>query len=476
MKTTLHAVAFLAMFLFFQQLSAQCTLSQATVSNVQQSGCSFTFDLSFNLSGNNGNKITAVYIYSTSSYDALPTNFYGPSNNKVPSASSLNSAGALAVIKINTDSTLTVNNYQKEGQNFVRPTSMKPNLPYEVNAQGQITIKNIALAFANCNSMITLRADIISSQSPELSSVGCLSRGLSFSPNEPIVRALSKGCGQSRMLGVSFVTTQARTINFRIFKDVAPFGQFTAADTTATALSDWYQATTAANNGEFRAAGDYAYNLPAGDESSVWVVAYASGVPNVSLAFATNSCSLLPTVFRSVTAQRSNSLVELKWETATEENNKGFNVQRQTGSSAWQTVAFVATSAPNGNSSSPLLYAFTDKSSVRGVVQYRLQQVGVDGKITYSPVRVVRSEDLTEKTTVFPNPSFTGKITLAFDAASATRDITVSDISGRVVKRFQGVKDNSLVIENLTSGMYTIQIFNQSTSAVSMEKVIVKTR
>lgn len=476
MKTTLLAVAFLAITFCCNTLAAQCTVSQATISNIRKNNCEFTFDLSFSLKGNNGNKITAVYIFSTDGYNALPGNFYGQNNNQVPSSSALNSANALAVIKINTDSALTVANYQKVGQNYVRPANMKANLPYEVYALGQVTIKDISLSFANCSSMITLQADVLSSQSPDLTSVGCLSKGLLFSPNEPIIRALSKGCGESRLLQVNFTTTQASVINFRIHKDVAPFGQFTAEDTATAAISPWYKVTTSSNNTEFKTAGEYAYTLPAGDESSVWVVAYTVGVPNVSVAFATNSCSLLPTLFRSITVQRINANVEVKWETATEENNKGFDVQYQTGSSAWQTLAFVPTKALNGNSSSVLSYVFTDKTLRKGIVQYRLQQVGLDGKITYSPVRVVRSEELTDKITAFPNPSFNGKITLAFDASPATRDVTVSDLTGRVVKRFIGIKDNSLVIENLTTGMYTIQIINQSTSAVSLEKVIVKSR
>ena len=475
MKSLVLSCALVGTLFTANKLQAQCTVSEPVVGNIQKVGCTFTFDLSFNLSGNGGNKVTAIYIYNTADYTALPSTFYGQNGNHVPSSAELNAAKALAVIKINTDSTKTVYNYQKVSGGYERPTSMKSNLDYTVSPSGQVTIQDIQLSFPTCNSQITLNADVLSSQSPDLSSVGCIAKGLSFSPNEPIIRVANIGCGGTRQIATTFITAQSRDIRFQFFKDVAPFGQFTSADTaSANAVSDPYYTTTQLNsNGEYSSVGNYNYTVNNGEQFNVWVVAYADGVPNISADIATNSCIPLAATFRSFSAVRSNQNVLVKWETVLEENNRGFYVQRQSGSGEWQNVAFVATQAPNGSSASLLTYSFTDFNTTKGISQYRIQQVSLDGKSSYSVIRSVRSEEMASKVVVYPNPTSTGKVTLAFESASE-KDVIVNDMTGRMVKRFTSIKDNSLVIENLKEGFYTIQILEKATSSVSIEKVVVK--
>lgn len=479
MKTTLLSLAFLATFAAFNKANAQCTISSSTVTSVQKNECTFNFDLNFNLKNNNGNKVTVVYIYSVDAYNALPPKFYGTNDNKVPTSSDLNSANVLAVIKINTDSALTMHNYQKVSTTFERPTNMKSSLSYSVEPGGQFTIKNIPLTFTDCSNQITLRADVLSSQSSDLTSVGCVARGMSFSPNEPIIRALENGCGSTRSVKASFETIQERTINFRLFKDVEPMGQFTAADTAAAnVVSDWYSAKTVlnVNTGAYTSTGDYHYTAQSDAQFNLWVVAYTPGIPNVSTGFASNTCSprILPTVFRGVSAQRVKENVLVKWETATEENNRGFNVQRQVGSGAWQSLGFVASKATGGNSADLLSYSFSDMSPAAGTSQYRIQQVNNDGNVSYSGIRSVRNEEVAGKVVVYPNPSTNGKVTIAFDGAPGLKDISVNDLAGRTVKRFTGVNDSSVTIENLTEGFYTIQILDRATSKVSVEKLVVK--
>ena len=49
----------------------------------------------------------------------------------------------------------------------------------------------------------------------------------------------------------------------------------------------------------------------------------------------TSSCATLPINLKSFTAARNHSNVGLKWETALEENNKGFEIQRKIGAGGW---------------------------------------------------------------------------------------------------------------------------------------------
>ena len=68
----------------------------------------------------------------------------------------------------------------------------------------------------------------------------------------------------------------------------------------------------------------------------------------------------LPVELSSFTASGNQNAVNLKWQTATEVNNYGFEVERKTNEwMQWAKVGFVN---GNGNSNSPKEYSFSDKN------------------------------------------------------------------------------------------------------------------
>ncbi|NOT50495.1 MAG: T9SS type A sorting domain-containing protein [Chitinophagaceae bacterium] len=186
---------------------------------------------------------------------------------------------------------------------------------------------------------------------------------------------------------------------------------------------------------------------------------------------------ILPVNMSSFTAKRNNAQVDLKWVTASEFNNTGFYIERTLGDNGnWEVIAFEPTLAREGISSSPLSYAYSDPNNFKGISQYRLRQVDIDGKIKYSDIRIVRGEDQKDKVTVFPNPS-DGKVSVLFgDNANVIRDVSLYDMSGRVIKEWKTITTNSIQIENLTPGMYTLRIFAPATGNQTVEKIIVYKR
>jgi len=124
-----------------------------------------------------------------------------------------------------------------------------------------------------------------------------------------------------------------------------------------------------------------------GDNSRIGYMDLTSNIGN----------SLLPVELTTFSASIANSNVELKWQTATEVNNYGFEIQRQysdastslsmtvipSGDEGWEKVGFVK---GHGNSNSPKEYSFIDKTAENsGKYFYRLKQVDVDGQFEYSP-------------------------------------------------------------------------------------------
>jgi hypothetical protein len=91
----------------------------------------------------------------------------------------------------------------------------------------------------------------------------------------------------------------------------------------------------------------------------------------------------LPVELASLTAatQGANSTI-IKWTTATEVNNRGFDVERTAeGTTAWAKIGFVAGA---GVSNAPKDYTYQDVNVAPGVFLYRLKQIDNDGKFKYS--------------------------------------------------------------------------------------------
>ena len=83
------------------------------------------------------------------------------------------------------------------------------------------------------------------------------------------------------------------------------------------------------------------------------------------------------------TARKSDKEVVLNWQTATEINNKGFQIQRSADGVHWNTIGFV-----NGNINSSIQqnYQFNDAAPLSGQSFYRLAQLDVDNNTTFSPI------------------------------------------------------------------------------------------
>ena len=186
----------------------------------------------------------------------------------------------------------------------------------------------------------------------------------------------------------------------------------------------------------------------------------------------------LPVELSSFTARRtSSSNVALAWTTSMEINNSGFHVERLIGNSGnWETVGFVSSQAPAGNSADPLNYTFADRNVTKGITQYRLRQVDLDSRSRYSEIRSVKGEGQVGQVFVYPNPTGDGRVNIVFEDGNNAHDVSLSDMSGRIIKQYRNLTTNTLVLTNLVSGMYTLRIIVPETGEQTIEKIVVTKR
>lgn len=90
----------------------------------------------------------------------------------------------------------------------------------------------------------------------------------------------------------------------------------------------------------------------------------------------------------------------LTWQTASETQNKGFDIERSTDVIYFEKIGFVL---GNGTTIQKQDYFFKDES-FEGVVYYRLKQLDFDGRFEYSKIISIGGKGKTVLS-VFPNPS-----------------------------------------------------------------------
>ena len=170
-----------------------------------------------------------------------------------------------------------------------------------------------------------------------------------------------------------------------------------------------------------------------GQIRSVFFVDVLNGfaVGNSGLVLKTTNGGV-PVELTSFSAARiSAGAVQLRWTTATEENNYGFEVQREN-ADGWQRLGFVGGS---GSTTAAREYRFTDEHPpAAATVRYRLRQIDFDGSSEYSPVveaaAVLPAEP---ELHIYPNPAHSSTV-LTFSIVEAAHvALRVYTADGRLI-------------------------------------------
>jgi hypothetical protein len=148
---------------------------------------------------------------------------------------------------------------------------------------------------------------------------------------------------------------------------------------------------------------------------------------------------------------------QLYWETLTESNNKGFDIEKSTDGRKFNRIGFVA---GMGTSTMRNSYSFTDPAVLQRVQYYRLKQLDRNGRYTYSQVVKLTQDGMPLQLTSVVNPATTNLIFTLNDAPRQAIQVTLLDAAGRAVLKqgMPGTNSNvfRLNIANLPNGIYTL--------------------
>ena len=187
----------------------------------------------------------------------------------------------------------------------------------------------------------------------------------------------------------------------------------------------------------------------------------------------------IPVELTSFNAKATSNAVNLTWATATETNNRGFEIERKKANS-FVTIGFVE---GYGTSTEIHTYSFTDSKLESGTYYYRLKQIDLDGSYEYSQVVEVKILNPVKFSLDqnYPNPfNPTTKINLNLATDSKVK-LVIFDILGQEVATLvngniaAGSHQYEFNAANLNSGVYFYRVNAtgvDGTSFTSVKKMV----
>ena len=183
--------------------------------------------------------------------------------------------------------------------------------------------------------------------------------------------------------------------------------------------------------------------------------------------FSPASFSTLPVSYLGFLASLQNSKVILNWSTADEQHCAYYAVQRSRDGISYDSIGTVT--AKNGNLHDVNNYEFTDDDPYQEVNYYRLKQVDIDGRYTYSTVKKVVMELAAFSYTLLQNPVTSEiRISLQSDkfikAQAGVRDAAGQLVAIQPLQISRGRSTFSIPVKGLSAGMYFLTITSGKTS------------
>lgn len=178
-----------------------------------------------------------------------------------------------------------------------------------------------------------------------------------------------------------------------------------------------------------------------------------SPVPNFFIG------SVLPIELISFNAQNETNKTLLTWQTASESDNKGFEIESSNDGVRFESIGFVA---GRGTTTQRQSYTFTDKTPYPKGSFYRLKQIDYDGTYEYSKIIFIKNDKQKNDIAVYPNPT---NDVLNIITENYEQSFVLFNNIGQMV--LQGdVLNKALDMRDLGKGVYHLKVGEQVVKVV----------
>ncbi len=188
-----------------------------------------------------------------------------------------------------------------------------------------------------------------------------------------------------------------------------------------------------------------------------------------SIDFCVASSVPLPVELIAFSAKPAAAAIQLDWLTASESNNAGFVLERRSEKeSDFRELGKVAASDA---ATAQKAYSYTDKEVRPGIqYYYRLQQLDLDGQVSYSDIKAAKLTKAAGAVVLSPNPA-RSEVQVQLEEADAL-EVRLFDVSGRLVQRVEVQQDRvSLDVSGLPRGIYLVKVSHAE--GESVERLVI---
>lgn len=181
------------------------------------------------------------------------------------------------------------------------------------------------------------------------------------------------------------------------------------------------------------------------------------------------SCgTVLPVTWLYVNGTRQNNTALIKWATASESNTSRFEIEYSSNGTSFSKIGTV-TAASNTNLTQR--YEFLHPSPTGGKNFYRIKQIDLDNRFTYSSIIVLEKSDLPTSTFIAPNPVHNE--TTVYFGEEGSKTLQLINLNGRILYTENISPSNtrhSIKFDKLPPGVYLLRL--QTTNGTTTYKII----
>ena len=189
------------------------------------------------------------------------------------------------------------------------------------------------------------------------------------------------------------------------------------------------------------------------------LVATATDALGNTSEFSPPVSNLLPVELFHFTVQVDDDKAVLRWTTASETNNAGFEVEQKSGHD-WERIGFVAGA---GHSTTDLDYSFKTNALAAGQYFFRLRQMDYDGQAVYSNIISTKMAGTNTLISFFPNPVADQAILKIVAEKEGAMNVLITNTNGQLVKQYtleksDGENQWKVQLGDLRAGQYFLQV------------------
>ena len=195
------------------------------------------------------------------------------------------------------------------------------------------------------------------------------------------------------------------------------------------------------------------------------IIGYAGG--SIGLILRYYDTTYIPVELISFEGRTQNNKIILSWQTASELNNKGFEIEKSFDKENWFIIGFVV---GNGTTTEINTYSFTDSEIISAIQYYRFKQIDYNGQYEYSntiEVEYINKFDFYLSQN-YPNP-FNPITFIRYDIAQTENvELTIYNILGQRIRTLvneikqPGQYEVSFDASSLPSGIYVYRIKSEN--------------